>query len=213
MATVAVARPSAFEGTQLRAFRSDGMANHSYDRAALLELIRTRSFKTGSFTLSSGKPSSLYFNMKPTMMDPLGAELSGRAFLEIVHSLGVEYVSGLEMGAVPVIGSMAAISSVEGRPVKATFVRKKAKGHGTNDVIEGLGPHETLSGKTVLVVDDVATSGSSILQAINQVRSVGGVVQHAACLVNRHEGGDELLEEHGVQLHSIFTAADFAPAP
>jgi orotate phosphoribosyltransferase len=182
------------------------------DLAALRDLIRTRSFKRGTFTLSSGKVSSLYFNMKPTMMHPRGAELAARAFLRIVHELSVEYVSGLEMGAVPLIGAMAAISSVKGQPVKTTFVRKKPKGHGTNDVIEGLGPDESLVGKRVLVVDDVATSGGSILQAIERIRSAGGIVEHAACLVDRHEGGAELLMSHGVQLHAVLTAVDIAGA-
>jgi orotate phosphoribosyltransferase len=113
------------------------------------------------------------------------------------------------MGAVPVIGSMAAISSAQGMPVKTTFVRKRAKEHGTKDVIEGLGPNESLQGKKVIVVDDVATSGRSILIAIEEVRKAGGIVEFAACLVNREEGGPELLADHGVELHSVFTAADF----
>lgn len=178
----------------------------------LLAIIQARSFKTGSFRLSSGKESTLYFNMKPTMMQPRGAELSARALLRIVNALGVEYISGLEMGAVPVIGSIAAISSADQTPVKTSFVRKRAKEHGTQDVIEGLGPDESLSGKTVLVIDDVATSGKSILQAADVIRRAGGIVAHAACLVNRNEGGAELLAAHGVELHSIFNASDFTGA-
>jgi len=108
-----------------------------------------------------------------------------------------------------VIGSIAAISSADGKPVRTTFVRKRAKGHGTQDVIEGLGPNESLEGKTVLVIDDVSTTGNSILQAIEAVRAAGAVVEHAACLVNRAEGGDERLAGHGVQLHSILHVNEF----
>jgi orotate phosphoribosyltransferase len=212
MATVAIARPPSKEGTQLHANRSAERATLETSTSALLEIVRARSFKTGKFKLSSGKESNLYFNMKPTMMEPRGAELSARAFLEIAHHLGIEDVSGLEMGAVPVIGAMTAISSVDDRPIRATFVRKQPKGHGTNDVIEGLGPNETLERRNVLVVDDVATSGGSILRAIERVREVGGIVNHAACLVERKEGARELLADHGVELHSVFTAADFAIA-
>lgn len=209
MATVAAARPSSNEGTHLHANRSSTMVVLDALSLELLNLVRERSFKSGAFTLSSGKHSNLYFNMKPTMMHPRGAELSALAFLRIVYQLDVEYVSGLEMGAVPVIGSMAAISSAQGAPIKTTFVRKRAKEHGTKDVIEGLGPDESLQGKKVLVVDDVATSGRSILIAIEEVRKAGGHVEHAACLVNREEGGRELLADHGIELHSVFTAADF----
>ena len=180
--------------------------------AELFELIRARSFRTGKFTLSSGRESNLYFNMKPTMMSPRGAELAARAFLGIVARLRPEYVGGLEMGAVPVIGSMAALSSAERKPVKTLFVRKKPKSHGTKDLIEGLGPNEALTGKGVLIVDDVATSGGSIVFAVQAVREAGGLVEHAACLVNRGEGAEDLLMEHGVKLHAVFHANDFLAA-
>jgi orotate phosphoribosyltransferase len=178
-------------------------------RRELFLIVKSRSFKTGSFKLSSGKESNLYFNMKPTMMHPKGAELVARLFLDVIHELEVDYISGLEMGAVPAIGSVAAISSFEGNPIRATFVRKRAKEHGTKDVIEGLGPDESLAGANVLVLDDVATSGKSILQAIEEVRKAGGIVDHAACIVNREEGSDDLLAEHRVTLHSIFHASEF----
>ena len=177
--------------------------------AELRELVRSRSFRTGSFTLSSGETSNIYFNLKQTMMHPRGAELSARALLDIVHAVGADYVSGLEMGAVPVIGSMAALSSAEGRPVGTTFVRKKAKGHGTQQVVEGLGPDESLEGKKVVVIDDVSTTGGSILQAIEAVRAAGATVTDAACIVNRAEGGDELLAGHGVRLHAVLHIAEF----
>jgi orotate phosphoribosyltransferase len=178
-------------------------------RQALLDIIIARSFRKGEFTLSSGKKSSLYFNMKPTMMCPKGATLTAKAFLQIMRMTESECVSGLEMGAVPAIGAMAAVSDLLGYPIKTTFVRKRKKEHGTQDLIEGLGPEECLKGQRVLVVDDVATSGLSILKAIEELRAAGGIVTDAAALVNRLEGGRELLSEHGVVLHSIFTADEF----
>ena len=173
-------------------------------------IIFSRSFRQGNFTLSSGKKSSLYFNMKPTMMDARGAELAARAFIALMVKTQSDYVSGLEMGAVPVIGAMAAIGNLINHPVKSTFVRKRMKEHGTKELIEGLGPDESLSGKTVFVIDDVATSGKSIHQAIEEIRRAGGIVTHAAALVNRHEGGDELLLDHGVKLLEVFSAQEIA---
>lgn len=178
-------------------------------RGELLELVRVRSFRRGAFTLASGRTSSLYFNMKPTMMAARGAELCAMALLDIVAALRPRFVGGLEMGAVPVIASLAALSSREGRPVATLFVRKAVKGHGTRDLIEGLGPDDELAGAPVLVVDDVATSGGSILQAVVAIRAAGGVVTDAACLLNRNEGGDELLAAEGVRLHSVLEATQF----
>lgn len=210
MATVAAARPSCKGGTQSRADRSSGVQEAESDRAELAALVRERSFSRRRVTLSSGRESDMYFNMKATMMHPRGAELAARALLRLARDVHADYVSGLEMGAVPVIGSMAAIGSAEGNAIRTTFVRKRAKEHGTKDRIEGLAPGEGLEGRTVLVVDDVATSGGSILQAVDEIRRVGGIVCHAACLVDREEGGVQLLSDHGVRLHHVLTAAEIA---
>ena len=175
----------------------------------LLEIIRERSFRSGRFTLASGKESTLYFNLKPTMMTPRGAHLSARAFLARVDAETVDFVGGLEMGAVPVIAALAALSDVEGRPVKTFFTRKAAKAHGTRDVIEGLSATETLSGARILIADDVATSGGSIVKCAEDGRAAGGVVEVALVLVDRQEGATEFLAEHGIRLVSVFTAGDF----
>jgi orotate phosphoribosyltransferase len=182
------------------------------ERAELVEIVRARSFRYGRFTLASGRESDLYFNMKPTMMHARGAALSARALIAIARPLGVAYVGGLEMGAVPVIGSLAALSVVEGAPIDTIFVRKAAKEHGTRQLVEGLGPDESLDGKAVLVIDDVATTGGSTLKAIEAIRAAGGIVTDAACLLDRGEGGAELLSEHGVTLHAVLRAAEFVPA-
>jgi len=178
------------------------------DRQTLFALIRDKSFRTGDFTLASGKKSNMYFNLKPTMMNATGSMLSARAFLSTMAQTGTKIVSGLEMGAVPIIGAMAAVSAIDGAPVATTFVRKSAKGHGTKAVIEGLS-EEDIAGQSVLVIDDVSTTGGSTLKAIEAVRSIGGVVEHAACLLNRGQGGDELMADNGVTLHSVFTAGEF----
>jgi orotate phosphoribosyltransferase len=208
MGSVAQLKPSSTSDDGNARTRGDVFSDSA--RVELRDIIRTRSFKTGQFTLSSGQQSNLYFNMKPTMMDAHGAELAARAFISLMDQTDAEYVSGLEMGAVPVIGAMAAIGGVIGRPVKTTFVRKRKKEHGTKEMIEGLGPTESLRGKKVFVIDDVATSGKSILQAIEEVRLAGGIVTDAAALVNRHEGGDELMKAHDVRLHQVFAAAEIA---
>jgi orotate phosphoribosyltransferase len=175
----------------------------------LLELIKRRSFRRGTFTLSSGRESNLYFNLKPTMMHPRGAYLCAIAFLKRIRAQELDYVGGLEMGAVPVIGSLAALSEAEGRPLHTFFVRKAAKAHGTREVIEGLGPGEALAGKRVLVLDDVATTGNAILQAVAAARAAEAVADSALVLVDREEGASEALARDGIRLLSVFRARDF----
>lgn len=178
-------------------------------RDELREIVRARSFRYGRYTLSSGLESNIYFNMKPTMMTPQGGRLSALEFLRIAAATQSPYVGGLEMGAVPVIGSMVALSYYVNIPVRAVFVRKAPKPHGTMDLVEGLGPEESLVGQSVLVVDDVATSGKSILKAVEAIRAAGGVVTDAACIVDREEGAAAWLAENRVQLHSVLHAREF----
>jgi orotate phosphoribosyltransferase len=174
----------------------------------LLEMIRARSMRLGKFTLASGRESDLYLNLKPTMMDPRGARLCAEAFLARVPP-GTEYVGGIEMGAVPLTAAMAAISDVQGNPVRTFFVRKAAKDHGTRQLVEGLAEGETLEGKRVLVTEDVVTTAGSVLQAVDAVRALGALVTDALVIVDRQEGGTENLAAHGVKLHSVFVGDDF----
>ncbi|HEY3798260.1 MAG TPA: orotate phosphoribosyltransferase [Caulobacteraceae bacterium] len=182
--------------------------DHTQGEAELLEIIRTRSMRRGKFTLASGRESDLYLNLKPTMMDPRGARLCAEAFLARVPA-GTDYVGGLEMGAVPVISALAAISDVAGKPVKTFFVRKAAKDHGTKELVEGLTSGESLEGKRLLMVDDVATTGGSVIKSIEAARASGATVDDVLVIVDRQEGAAENLAAIGVRLHSVFVGDDF----
>ena len=179
------------------------------DERELFDIIRQRSFRRGKFTLASGRESELYFNLKPTMMSPKGALLCARTLLARIWPENLDYVGGLEMGAVPVIAALAAISESEGRPVKSFFVRKQPKGHGTMDMIEGLATGESLANTKVMVVDDVATSGGSIVKAADAVRAAGATVEAALVLIDREEGAAETLQLNGLRLLSVFKGREF----
>jgi orotate phosphoribosyltransferase len=178
-------------------------------REALHRVIVERSFRRGHFILSSGLESDLYFNLKATILDPRGGLLVARAFIDFARGRGADWMGGLALGAVPTLGAVAAVSALEGPPVRTFFVRQAAKSHGTRERIEGLSPEETLAGQRVVAVDDVATKGGSVLQAILAAREMGARVEAALVIIDREKGGEALLRENGVQLFSLFREADF----
>jgi len=110
----------------------------SASRARLAEIIRKRSFGRGEITLASGRKSDFYFNLKPTMLDPEGAALLAELTYEALKDDGLDYIGGLEMGAVPLAGAIAQLSWIKGHPIAAFFVRKKPKEHGARLAVEGL---------------------------------------------------------------------------
>lgn len=178
-------------------------------RKRLVEIVAARSFRRGEFTLASGRTSNLYFNLKPTMMDPEGAHLIATGMLDLLPE-GTEYVGGLEMGAVPLAAACAAISHQEGRPVRAFFVRKQAKDHGAKQQVEGLAEGETLAGRKVALLEDVTTTGGSVLKAALMVREAGGTVDAVVTVLDRLEGAGEALALEGLTLKAVLTARDFA---
>ena len=179
-------------------------------RDRLIEIVREKSLSTGDeIKLASGKTSRFYFNTKPTMLDPEGAALISQLILERLADEPVDYVGGLEMGAVPLAACLAQASRDTARPLPAFFVRKKAKEHGAKLRVEGLPPGETLNGKHVVVLEDVTTTGGSSLQAIQQVRDEGGIVALAVTIVDRLEGAADTLADAGVTLAPLLTADDF----
>lgn len=180
------------------------------DRARLIEIIKTRSFtKGGEIKLASGRSSSFYFNMKPTMLDPEGAHLIGALICAAVAGNNAELVGGLEMGAVPIATAVAVASHVEGKPLAAFFVRKQAKDHGTQSLVEGLPKGQTLKGRRVVIVEDVTTTGGSAMKAIEAVRAEGAIVDRVITVVDRLEGAAETFKAAGIAFQPILTAIDF----
>lgn len=94
----------------------------SASRARLADIIRKRSFGRGEITLASGRKSDFYFNLKPTMLDPEGAALLAELSLDALKDDQIDYIGGLEMGAVPIAGAIAQLSWLKGRPIAAFFV-------------------------------------------------------------------------------------------
>lgn len=181
-------------------------------RNRLKEIIRTKSFSSGKdIVLASGKTSNLYFNMKPTMMDAEGAYLLGELIIEAVTPLQPDYLGGMAMGAVPLVATAASASYRlnPSKPYSAFFIRKQAKDHGTEELIEGLGKDQSLDKQKIVMIEDVTTTGGSVITAINLARSVGGQVADVLTVVDRQEGAAANLEAEGITLHALFRAEEF----
>jgi orotate phosphoribosyltransferase len=186
------------------------MADTDTARSRLVEIVKRRSFSTGpDVKLASGRSSSFYFDMKPTMLHPEGAHLIAALILDALAGAEVDLVGGLEMGAVPLAVAVAAASHARGRPLPAVFVRKQAKEHGARKLVEGLAPGETVNGKRVAVLEDVTTTGGSATKAIEALRAEGAVIDRVISLVDRLEGASANFEAAGIPFTAILTAADF----
>jgi len=180
----------------------------SASRARLAEIIRKRSFGRGEIVLASGRKSDFYFNLKPTMLDPEGAALLAELTYEALKDDGLDYVGGLEMGAVPLAGAVAQLSWLKGHPIAAFFVRKKPKEHGARLAVEGLAKGESLQGKRVVIVD-VTTTGESALKAVEAVRDAGGNVALVLTMVDREEGATDTFAQAGLPFRSLYRASEF----
>jgi orotate phosphoribosyltransferase len=171
----------------------------------LRAIIEARSVMRGDFTLSSGAKSTFLFQLRQTTMFPEGQFLIGGIVEEFMRKIGVRAIGGLEVGAIPIVSAVA-FASYSGHPVDAFFVRKQVKGHGARELIDG----EVKDGAEVLMVDDVTTTGGSILKAIDNASTERRIkVRWALSIVDRDEGGAENLGARGIALASIFTKADF----
>ena len=182
------------------------------DREELRQILKSKSVKTGKFTLASGKESDLYVDCRVTTLDSRGAVLVGRVLHDLLRQeeakrgLSIGSLGGLTMGADPITLAVAMSSSMAGdaKPVQAFVVRKEAKGHGRGKRIEGnFKPDEP-----IVVVDDVITTGGSTLKAIEAIQEEGGKVAFALILVDRSEGGRETIESAGYPVVAAFTRAD-----
>jgi len=172
----------------------------------LRDIIRRKSLRVGDFTLSSGKKSSYYLDCRTTTLDPRGALLIGRLILHNVRKLDIkaDAIGGMTMGADPIAAAVAVVSAIEETPMSGFIVRKDVKGHGTQRQIEG---YDGKPGSRVIVVDDVCTSGASIMEAAEKAEKAGYQVAAAFCVVDRQEGGTETIASK-YPFYPLFTAQE-----
>lgn len=177
-------------------------------RRRLLELFKARAVLFGRFTLASGRESTYYINSKKALFHSETAALLAEAIWEQTHDLDIQSIGGLEVGAIPMATAAVIHYHRMGRTLEGFFVRKEAKGHGSKERIEGVLP----AGANVAMVDDVLTTGGSVMQAIEEVEKAGAKVAAVVCIVDRLEGARELLAPR-YEYRPIFTLHDFGIKP
>ena len=175
------------------------------DQEALRQLLLERSVKRGDFLLASGQRSSFYIDCRLATMSAAGMALIGRMGWDAIRGAGWRPVGvgGLTMGADPVAYAIAAASFQTAVQIDAFSVRKELKEHGTGRSIEG----NFRVGDSVVVVEDVITSGESARKAVTAVESAGGKVLGILAVVDREEGGKAVLEAGGHRVVTLTTAA------
>lgn len=167
----------------------------------LAELVRRLAVVHGRVTLSSGKQADYYVDLRRATLHHRASALIGKLMRELTSDWDYAVVGGLTLGADPVA---TAIMHAPGRPIDAFVVRKSAKAHGLQRLIEG----SEVSGRRALVVEDTSTTGKSALTAVRAVQEAGGEVLGVATVVDRATGAAEAIEAEGLPYRSVLGLAE-----
>ena len=172
-------------------------------RKTLLHLLKERAYKHGQFTLSSGKESEHYINCKPVTLCCEGNALLSHLMIEYVED-DAKAVGGLTLGADPLVCGIAQKAYYSGKHIDALIVRKNPKGYGTKEVIEGNKPPK---GSIVTVLEDVTTTGSSAIKAVNVLRNAGYIVNRVIAIVDRQDN-HKVWDNNEIEFISLFKLED-----
>ena len=177
------------------------------DRKRLLYLLNEKSYDKRKVILSSGRESNFYIDCRQTTLNAEGALLTGRLFCVMLEAgERPEAVGGITLGADPIVTAVSITSVLRGWPIPAFIIRKEPKKHGTTQWIEGT--KNLKVGMRVAILEDVITTGASTIKAIERAQLSGLVVSRVMCLVDRNEGGTEVVAKAGYQVEAMFLKED-----
>lgn len=173
------------------------MASKEY----LISILKDNNvFKTGDFVLSSGKKSNYYIDMKKAITEPNILKTIAELIDQAIISEKIDKVAGPALGAVPIATALSLKSEIP-----LLMIRKEKKGYGTSKLIEG----ELNDGDNVVVVEDVTTTGGSLLKAIKAIQENGGIVKKAFVVVDREEGAISSLKDEGILIEPLISVNEF----
>lgn len=174
-------------------------------KVRLAQVLKRDALKKGKFVLSSGKISNYYLDGRIITLTPKGAYLVAEILLNLIKAKKIDAIGGPTLGADPIVGALACLSHIHKIPLKTFIVRKSLKGHGTRRQVEG----PALKGTDrVALVDDVATSGSSLIEAKRILNKRGIKIRLAYVVVDRQEGAAQNLKKVNLKLIPIFKIRD-----
>ncbi len=186
------------------------MENTSQIRKKLFRLIKEKAYHSGRIKLASGKVSDYYIDARAVTLSSEGAYCVGHLLFDLVKEEGVQAVGGPTLGADPMVGALAAVSFERQKPINTFLIRKTPKAHGRMLRVEGPCLE---AGRSVVLVDDVATTGGSLIDAIDVLEKMDIKVNKAIVVVDREEGAAENLAAKGCALTAFFKASEFSVRP
>lgn len=176
------------------------------ERQRLFTILKKDSFFLGKIILSSGKESDYYLDARRVTLNAEGAYLCAKVILDIVKDDKFDAIGGPTLGADPLVGALGVLSFEANNPLNTFIIRKAPKPHGKQQQIEGpLIP----DGGTVILIDDVATTGKAFVESLDVLTKIGIRVHKCICIIDRDEGAKEAVKARGCDLVSIFKAEEF----
>jgi orotate phosphoribosyltransferase len=178
-------------------------------RAELISLVKELALQFGDFTLASGKKASFYLDCRKVSLHGRGARLIGELMLDELAGDLPDAVGGMAIGADPITAAVITVADYRQTPLRGFIVRKEAKAHGTGKDVEG----PVAPGQRVVIVEDTVTTGGSSLKAIEKAEAFGLKVVSVLAVVDRLEGGEEMIRAKGYGYKSLLTVRDLGVEP
>ncbi|MWC30579.1 orotate phosphoribosyltransferase [Paenibacillus sp. MMS18-CY102] len=171
--------------------------------AELLDIVRL-AVQRGPFTMKDGTPTSFFVNGRVITSNPLALTAVARRMIEHIEEDGAHAVAGEDTGATSIISALLVLAQLERKPLHGVYIRKASKAHGINGLVDT----SIQAGKRYVLVDDVSSSGDTLIRCLSLIKEKGAAVELAITVVDRERGAKEKLRRAGVNLISLYQIND-----